>query len=120
MLILFARPLALSPKRPGRLLLLPVLNAEDDFDLTLSLLLEAALTDEEGGGLAAEADAVDNLPAMTFLGLFCPVLLLLLLLVLLVVAPDCLSALARRDETEGSDGSLDIIGGLGGRADVNF
>lgn len=113
-LILFALALALSPKRPGRLLLLPALKA-DDFDLTPSLPVDAALTEEEGGvgGFAAvEEDeaAVEGLPATTFLGLFIPVLLLLAVVALL----------ARCNETTESEGSLDIIGGLGGRAEVNF
>ena len=117
MLALFDLALALSPER------LPALNAVDDFDFTLSLLLDAVLLTVDGfleaPVLAAAAagfcpDVEEGLLAvMMVLGLFCPVLL--------VAADDGLSALLTRcDGREGSEGNLVIIGGLGGRADVNF
>lgn len=122
--------LARSPERPGKLLLLPALRADDDFDFETSplpedallrvdddldinmSLLEDALADDAGSLVAV----AEGLPATTVLGLFCPVLL-----VVVVGAIGGLSTLLSRcDWTEESEGSRDIIGGLGGRADVNF
>lgn len=114
-LILFALPLALSPPRPGRLLLLPTLKEEDDLDFIESLLLD----DGPGGGFCADvAPTVDGLAVTMFLGLFCPVLLVV---AAEVGAVDGLASLLMRCEgIVGSEGSLDIKGGLGGRAEVNF
>lgn len=118
MLILFALALALSPVRPGRLLLLPTLKAEDDFDFTESApLLEDVLTEVGGPGGGFCADAEEGLAVTIFLGLFCPVLLV----IAEVGAVDGLaSPLMRFEEMVGSDGNLDIMGGLGGRAEVNL
>ena len=110
MLILFALPLALSPPRPGRLLLLPTLKEEDNFDFIESPLLD----DGPGGGFCADV----VLAVTMFLGRFCPVLLVV---AAEVGAVDGLASLLMRCEgIVGSEGSLDIKGGLGGRAEVNF
>lgn len=121
MLILFALPLALSPPRPGRLLLLPALIEVDDLDF-----IESPLPDDgPGGGFCADvAPPVYGLAVMMFFGLFCPVLLLLLVPVAAepeVGAVDGLASLLMRCVgIVGSEGSLDIKGGLGGRAEVNL
>lgn len=117
MLILFALPLALSPPRPGRLLLLPTLNVEDNLDFIESPLLDDG---PDGGFCADVAPAVDGL-AMMFLGLFCPVLLVVVGVDPEVGAVDGLASLLMRCVgIVGSEGSLDIKGGLGGRAEVNL
>ena len=118
MLILFALPLALSPPRPGRLLLLPALIEVDDLDFIESPLLD----DGPGGGFCADvAPAVYGLAVMMFFGLFCPVLLLLIAAEPEVGAVDGLASLLMRCVgIVGSEGSLDIKGGLGGRAEVNL
>lgn len=102
MLILFALPLALSPVRPaGRPF---VLKAVDDLDFIESPLVVDTLLLPPVGGLAVT----------TFLGLFCPVLLA-------AEAEGAVEGLpSLLKEIEGSEGNLDIMGGLGGRADVNF
>lgn len=114
-LILFALPLALSPPRPGRLLLLPTLKEKDDLDFIESPLLD----DGTGGGFCADvAPAVDGRAATMFLGLFCPVLLVAAAEVGAVVG--LASLLTRCEGIVGSEGNLVIKGGLGGRAEVNL
>ena len=108
MLILFALPLALSPLRP-------TLKEEDDFNFIESPLLDDGL----GGGFCADvAPAVDGLAVTIFRGLFWPVLLVV---AAEVGAVDGLASLLMRCEgMVGSEGNLDIKGGLGGRAEVNL
>lgn len=114
-LILLALALARSPERPGRLLV-PKPREDNDFDLELLELLEDRLVVDAGEDLGAEVAVVpvEGVPDTTTLGLFSPVLL--------VAEADSLSVvpLSRGVLIQGSEGSLDIIGGLGGRADVNL
>lgn len=117
-LILFALPLALSPPRPSRLLLLPTPTEEADLDFIESLPLDDDEGGPGGGFFADVAPAVDGRTAMMFLGLFCPVLLVV---ATEVGAVDGLASLLMRCEgIVGSEGNLDIKGGLGGRAEVNL
>ena len=122
-LVFLALALALSPVRLRRLLLLPLLKEDDDLEFELSPLVEARLTEEVDEGLRPGGEDTLTLtaeclpPGTMFLGLFCPVLLVAGPVVVLVVVADSLWPAVRM---EGSEGNRDIIGGLGGRADVNF
>ena len=125
-LVFLVLPLALSPPRPSRPLLPPLLKDDDDLDFELSLpvVVEERLTadvDLGAGGEDIVTLTAGCLPhaVIMFLGLFCPVLLVVPAVPVVEAMDDSLLPLPTL-RMEGSEGNRDIMGGLGGRADVNL